>query len=147
MPRRPLLALVLIVVTAGCGNASHTTAVGLRIFDPAGHVKGEVRPTDVIRSSVRTSVDQGSAVLYFRLTSRGNQRIRALTRSLAHRGARLHRVQHFAIEVSGHIYNRPFVDYRMMPDGFDGESGIEIANVPPKKVRAIAFQIREGARG
>jgi hypothetical protein len=139
--------VVLVVVTAGCGSANHTTAAGLRIFDPAGHVKSEVSPTDVIRSSVRTSVDQGTAVLYVQLTRRGNQRIRRLTQGLAQRGAQLHRVQHFAIEVSGHIYSRPYIDYRMMPDGFDGEQGIEISGVPPKKVRAIAVEIREGARG
>ena len=146
MPRKPLLApFLVLVIAAGCGSANHTAA-GLRIYDPAGQVKGEVGPTDVVQSSVTASTDQaGTAVLAFALTRHGNERIRSLTRALAQRGARLHRNQHFAFEVSGHVYARPFIDYRATPDGIDGESGIEIPGLGRKVANRIAVQMREGA--
>jgi hypothetical protein len=136
------------VIPSGCGSGNPGPAAGLRIYDPSEHMAGEVGPTDVVRSSVRTSPDQpGTAVLFFQLTSRGKQRIHTLTRALARRGARLHRNQHFAFAVSGHVYARPFIDYRALPNGIDGEPGIEISGIPRKVAQRIAAEMRDGAAG
>jgi hypothetical protein len=146
-PNRTSLALLLVIgVSAGCSGSRTAPPIGLRIYDPAGRVKGQVTSTDVVRSSVRTSREPGgTAGIFFALTRRGKQRIHRLTRALAHRGARLHRIQQFAFEVRGHVYARPRIDYRAFPDGIDGAPGIEIPGLTPGAARRIAAQLREGA--
>jgi hypothetical protein len=111
----------------------------MRIYDPTGHVTGEVTEVDVIPSSVETW--RGTSV-NLELTARGRRRFLRLTRGLAHRGAKLHRVQHFAIEIGGRVYSRPFIDYRVWPDGLDATPGVELSNVPPKIARRLADELR-----
>jgi hypothetical protein len=80
------------------------------------------------------------------LTARGQRRFRQLTRGLAHRGANLHRAQHFAIAVRGRVYSRPLIDYRLTPDGLDATQGVTISNVPQRMVKRLADVLR-GTRG
>jgi len=149
--RSSLVVSVAVAITAaGCGGTHQQARLGLRIYDPTGHAKDEVTATEVIRSSVRTGREpggKGTAYLSFALTRRGNQEIRSLTRALAQRGARLHQPQHFAFEVSGHIYAHPYIDYRVTPDGVAGKGGMEIPGLSPKVARRIAGQLRAGAAG
>jgi preprotein translocase subunit SecD len=81
----------------------------------------------------------------FELTAHGQRTFLQLTRGLAHRGAKLHRVEHFAIAVRGRVYSRPSIDYRLTPDGLDTSPGVSIANVPPNVAKRLADALR-GAR-
>jgi hypothetical protein len=144
-----VVALAAALLT-GCGGTHDGSRAGLRIYDPSAHVKGQVTAGDVVPSSVRTGPESGGTAhtyfIYFGLTSRGRQRFHSLTRALARRGARLHRVQRFAFEVNGHVYGRPFIDYRLYPNGIDGSSGIEIPGVPPKSAKRVARELRDASR-
>jgi hypothetical protein len=79
--------------------------------------------------------------LHFRLTGQGATKFHALTRGLARRGARLRRNLAVAIEIDGRVRARPFVDYRLYPDGLDGSQGIEV-QLPRALARRFAKQIR-----
>jgi hypothetical protein len=116
-------SLALLATSAAWGR---TSQVALRIYDPSGQVKTEVTSADVVRSSVRASPGPGGAVLSFDLTKQGASKFHTLTRALARRGARLHRRQAFAVEIGGKVFSRPWIDYRVNPDGLPGDSGIEI---------------------
>jgi preprotein translocase subunit SecD len=131
----------------GCGGAHRSAApADLRIYDPTGHVRFEVTERDIVASSVKTWRGDGTTSINFELTRHGQRSFLALTRGLAHRGAMLHRVQHFAIAVRGRIYSRPFIDYRLTPDGLDATTGVSIANVRPRMAKQLADALR-GARG
>ncbi len=146
-----LLVSVGIAVLAGCGSSHRSATVkqrppGMRIYDPARHVAGEVTETDVIPSSVKTWRGEGATNITFELTAHGRRSFLRLTRGLAHRGAKLHRVQHFAIEIGGRVYSRPFIDYRLSPDGLEPTPGVEISNVPPKIAKRLANELRQARR-
>jgi hypothetical protein len=135
-----LSLLALVSLTACRDECSGDTACArtqrqaqFRIYDPTGRVAAQVLPSDIVASSVRSGPDGAKTnFVTFELTPRGKQHFHQLTAGLARRGAALHRVQHFALEVHGHVYARPYIDYRLSPDGFDGQGGVEIAGVPRK---------------
>ena len=144
-----MFALLLVVgLTAGCGGSGSRSAprTGLRIYDPAGLVKAQVTSPDVVRSSVLAETEPGgTAVVFLALWPRGNERFLRLTRALAHRGLRVHRIEPFAFEVNGHVYARPGVDYRDFPDGYSADAGTDIHGVPGDAAKDIVAQLREGA--
>jgi hypothetical protein len=140
-----LLAGVGGVVSAP-GSRTVVSDMGLRMYDPAGRIKWEVRTADIVRLSARaTRQPGGSVVLYFRLTKPGASKFHKLTRALAHRGAELRRAQRFALEVAGRVVSRPLIDYHAFPDGFDVErSGIQIEGMKLATAQRLARQIRQG---
>jgi preprotein translocase subunit SecD len=151
--RRSALFLLCVGVALlpACGGSRHAATTqrppaDLRIYDPAGHVPVEVTDRDVVASSVKTWRGAGTTNINFELTPRGQRRLLRLTRSLARRGATLHRVQHFAIAVRGRVYSRPYIDYRLTPDGVDAKTGLEIANLRPSEAKRVADALR-GAHG
>lgn len=165
----PLVVLVLLVAGLGeaCGasqgKSARSTRVNLtgtitvvlkknestsryelRVYDPTGRERTEITTADVVHSSVRVVRQSGrTASLFFYLTKTGAARFHILTRALARRGARLHRHQHFAVEVGGRVYVRPWVDYLTFPDGLPGDSGIEMDGVPLATARRLARLIRK----
>ena len=86
------------------------------MFDPTGAVRIELTSADIVPSSVQVNATPGAVTAQF--TTAGGRKFCALTRALARRGARLHRVQHFAVAVGGHVVSRPFIDFRAFPKGF-----------------------------
>lgn len=152
--RQALLLLLLLglPLLAGCGGDHRSATIdqareGIRIYDPSGRVAAEVTEADVISSSVKTWRGAGAGTnVNLELTAHGRRGFRRLTGGLAHRGAQLHRVQHFAIAVDDRVYSRPFIDYRISPDGLDATGGVEIANVPTKMAERLAAEIRRAGR-
>lgn len=144
------LLLTLLMATSGAAVAapsagSVASGVDLRIYDPLGQARWEVRTADVVRSSAYASRRPGgSAALYFRLTKYGALKFHRLTRALARRGVRLHRSQPFALKVDGRVYARPLVDYRAFPDGLDGRSGIQVEGLKLATAQRLAREIRRG---
>jgi hypothetical protein len=107
-------------------------------------VNTKVTRADVVLTSVRvTRQPGGQGALFLRLTRKGANRFRALTRALAQRGARLGREQQFAVRIGGRVRARPKVDYRASPDGLDGRNGLELLVVEVSVARALAKQIRD----
>jgi len=147
--RLALVALPVLTASLALSSVSpaldRTDQFGFRIYDPTGRVSTEVTGADLVRSSVR-AVHQpgGAATLYLRLTKAGAAKFHSLTRALARRGAQLHRHQSFAVEIGGHVYARPWVDYRADPDGMDGSSGLEMVSVPLAVAQRLAREIRGG---
>jgi hypothetical protein len=80
--------------------------------------------------------------VYFEMTKEGQSKFRGLTAALADRGAKTHRLESFAFEVSGRVYARPTVDYREFPRGLDAGSGLEFASLPWKTAKRVAAEIR-----
>jgi preprotein translocase subunit SecD len=133
---------------AACAAGKQGPQTRLRIYDPNGQAADVLTASDIVASSVRTGAEEGGVhtdFIAFELTPRGQKRFHRLTAGLAHRGASLHRLQHFAFEVNGRVYARPFIDYRISPDGFDASGGVEIAPIPPKVAKRLAAALRRGA--
>jgi hypothetical protein len=117
-----LVAFVVagVTIASAAASPSATSAVRLRIYDPAGQSKVVVTIADVVRSSIRaTRQPDGSGVVSFRLTGSGAGKFHRLTLALAQRGSRLHRSQHLAMQI-GAFMSKPLIDYRASPDGLDG---------------------------
>jgi hypothetical protein len=70
-----------------------------------------------------------------------------LTRLVAERGVREHRNQHFAVAFDGHVYARPYLDYRLYPKGLRGDSGLELANLPSSVAQKVVSEIRKAHKG
>jgi len=134
--------MIALVSVAGLASACGGSRLEMRIYDPSGNAKPEVATPDFIRRSARAIRFSGQSMLSLRLTDTGAKKFKNLTRILARRGARLHRMQAIAFEVDGHTYARAAIDYRLSPNGFDGSSGIEFSAVPPKVARRLAKKIR-----
>ena len=138
------MAIGAVLVAAGCHESDR---VALRIYDPTDQTPSEVTIRDVVSSSVRAARDPGGAgVLYFRLTDAGVRNCHALMRALARRGAREQRPQRFAIVVDGRVRSRPFVDYRVNPNGVDCGAGLELTGLQPDVARRLAKLLRASQR-
>jgi len=126
-----------VLLCAACGSSSQTE---FRIFDPSGRVRVQVTGADILDGSVEASKTAVSA----EFTNGGNAKFCALTRALARRGARLHRVQHFAIEVDRRVVSRPYIDYRAEPKGLCGPA-FEIDVESAAEAQRIAHVLRSGS--
>ena len=137
-----LLAIATLVVAASDALASGTQFT-LRVYDPTGLVKTEVTSADVVRSSFRAVLQPGgSAAVVGTLTRAGDSKFCSLTRALARRGARLRRPQHFAFEVAGRVYARPWVDYKAFPNGVCGSPAFEVVGMRLAVARTLVRLIR-----
>jgi hypothetical protein len=135
----PLAALSAVLATAACGNSDRPE---LRIYDPTGRAKEEVTIADVVPSSARASRQpDGSAALSFSFTREGASKFHRLTRSLARRGAEVHRPQRVAIEINGRRHTN-VVDYRAFPNGLDGSAGVQLAMLRLPDAQRLAADIR-----
>jgi hypothetical protein len=140
-----LLLLVMAVAAFSSTAVASPTQFRLRIFDPSGLVKTQVTNDDAVRSSVR-AVRQpaGSAMLVGNFTKAGATKFCSLTRALARRGSRLRSPQHFAFEVAGRIYTRPWIDYRAFPNGLCGSPGFQVGGMRLSVARSLVRLIRGG---
>ena len=107
-----LVVATVVVAVALLARGSGET--GVRIYDPAGGTKDEVRTADIVKSSVEVSGVSGIWLLGFQLTPAGAREFHRLTRSLAQRGAQAGHPQPYAFAVDGHVYARPTVDYHSL---------------------------------
>jgi preprotein translocase subunit SecD len=84
----------------------------------------------------------GNAAVFFRLTAEGASKFQTLTRALAHRGAKVHRNEHLAIQL-GDFVSRPNIDYRLSPNGLSPKQGIEVLGMTISHARRLAREIRQ----
>jgi preprotein translocase subunit SecD len=82
---------------------------------------------DVDRTTVRADIDPqtGRPTVLAELTPRGQKGFADLTRTLARRGAKLGKPQHFLIVIDRQVYAAPYIDYRVNPDGIPADNGIQ----------------------
>jgi preprotein translocase subunit SecD len=82
---------------------------------------------DLDRATVRADIDPqtGEPTVIAELTPGGQKRFQDLTLTLARRGAKLGRPQHFLIVIDGEVYAAPYIDYRFNPDGIPADNGIQ----------------------
>jgi hypothetical protein len=96
----------------------------LRIFDPTGHIHAQVTLSGIVRRQTAVTYvnyPRGTGRLLLVFNRAGRTDFCRLTQGLARRGARLHNHHEVnAFEVNGHIYLRPYVDYRYYPNGLCG---------------------------
>jgi preprotein translocase subunit SecD len=114
------LALAVLTVLATAGGAA--ASGGVRIYAIGVKSAPVVTSADIIRSSVQAYSTSGQSGVAFTFTEAGATKFLLLTRAVAHRGARLHRFTEFAIEVDGHVYSRPFINYHRNPNGLPSPS-------------------------
>ena len=138
------IAVALLAAFATAQAFGETTSVRLRLYDPSGRTRAEVGIRDVERASARAVRLPDGTALSFRLTSTGAAKCHRLTLSLAKRGARLHHFQRFAFAINGRVYARPFVDYRLFPEGLDCTTGLEFHGLRVADARRLVVLIRRG---
>jgi preprotein translocase subunit SecD len=82
---------------------------------------------DLDHTTVRAVIDpqNGKPTVIAQLTPDGRERFQGLTQTLARRGAKLGRPQHFLIVIDREVYAAPYIDYRFNPDGIPADSGIQ----------------------
>jgi hypothetical protein len=146
-----IVALACGAMTVACGSQNALQpppkTFELRIYDPANNAKAGLTVADVVRSSARAESGEtaGSGLLYFRFTRAGVLKFRRLTRELARRGSRVHRLQRLTIEINHRVYERPTVDYRVFPDGLDASQGLEIDRLTLSVASRLAQEIRNAS--
>ena len=100
---------------------------------------------DFDRRTIRAAVapETGEPVVYARFTPEGERRFADLTRTLAHRGAKLGTPQHLLLVVDRVVYAAPYIDYRRNPDGIPGDNGIQFSGLASlEETRKLAKALR-----
>jgi len=142
MSRAILATLVVVSLLTACGASND---LEFRIYDTRHQANIEILTSDLVRESAKVHKLPGNpATVYFKLTDQGQSKFRRLTRALAKRGARLHAFQQMAVEVNGKVYARPGIDYKVMPDGFTPDTGLEINVGDLATARRVAKEMRSG---
>jgi hypothetical protein len=146
--RSVALTALLGLVVAACGtqrpHEPRLQQPQLAIYDADRAVRVHVTMEDVVRSSARAEPGETamSGLLYFRLKREGILKLGRLTRALADRGKRTHRMQRFAVEIDHHVYARPAVDYRVYPMGLNASQGLQVSGLTFSAATRIAREIR-----
>jgi hypothetical protein len=139
-----LIAAAIVATSAltACGSAAD---LEFRMYDTTHQAPVEIHTADLIRNSVRVARIPGNPpAIYFKLTRQGESNFRSLTRVLAKRGARLHAIQHMAIEVNGKVYARAGVDWKLYPQGLNPDTGFEVGLRDLATARGLANELRGG---
>ena len=104
-----------------------------------------VRTADVRTARADLDPATGEPLVLVFLRAHGIAAFRALTRTLAARGARRASPQHAAIVVDGVLRSFPQIDYLRYPRGIDASSGLEIAGLALlREARQIAGTLAGG---
>jgi preprotein translocase subunit SecD len=110
-----LIAAGLLV---GCGT-SHRAS--LRISG-----EGDIGPV-LSRADLRSArADASQPVVLLELTPNGQRKFLALTTGVARAGRRRHHPVHVLISVNGKVISRPYIDYKLFPNGLPADNGIQI---------------------
>ena len=140
--RTILVTVAIASLLAACGASND---LDFQIYDTRHQANVEIRTSDLVRESAKASKVPGNPpAVYFKLTDQGQSKFRRLTRALAKRGARLHAFQQMAIEINGKVYARPGVDYKVMPDGFTPDTGLDFSVDDLTTARRLAKEMRGG---
>jgi hypothetical protein len=131
--KRPLICVAFALCALGLTAAASAQSGGmvtLRIYDPAGHIHTRVTLAGIARRETHVThlgnLPTGTLGIVF--TKAGRRGFCKLTRALAHRGARLHNHhESSAFAVNGHIYARPYIDYRVAPNGLCGVPALSVS--------------------
>jgi hypothetical protein len=100
----------------------------------------------------RPSVDPNTRtpVVTFGFTASGRRGFQQMTARLARRGSSVSGLgqtlnQHFAIVLDNRLISVPFIDYKIYPDGINGELGADISgNFTTQSARDLAVILRYG---
>jgi hypothetical protein len=126
----------------GLQRLKSVSVSGLYIYDARRLNSVVVTPSDVVRSSIHVARGSGHPALAGQFTRIGASKFCRLTLALAQRGRRLHRPQHFVVQVNGAVYARPYLDYRAFPSGLCGTPGFEVVGTDPALVAKLARKLR-----
>jgi hypothetical protein len=129
-------AFLALLLGVGC-RGGDDRSLQFRIYDPTGRSPIEVTTEDLEPGTA----EAGQGALYVQLTDRGRERFRALTRSIAREGARRQRAQTMTLEVDGEVVTRATIDYRVFPDGIDGDQGLEFQGMSLATAVELAHRI------
>ncbi len=111
-----------------------------------------VRNADIASARAQRDPATGDPIVAFDLDSHGQKMFSALTREVAHRGARtvlpgesMEAVQHIAIVLDDQIASVPFINFRETPDGIDGAAGVQIqGGLTPDRTHQLAAILNTG---
>jgi len=107
---------------------------------------------DIERAHAAVDPNTKEPIVALELTPEGEDAFTALTRAVARRGGEnavpasgLEAAQHFAIVVDDRIVSVPFIDFRQVPDGIDGATGMQISGgLTPETARQLAALLSAG---
>ncbi len=111
-----------------------------------------VRNADIASARAQRDPATGDPIVAFDLDAHGQKMFSALTREVAHRGARtvlpgesMEAVQHIAIVLDAQIASVPFINFRETPDGIDGAAGVQIqGGLTPDRTHQLAAILNTG---
>lgn len=92
----------------------------------------------------------GAADIEFGFTAAGRRAFEAVTAAVSRRGSLVSGLgetfnQHFAIALDNRLLTVPFIDYKVYPDGINGDNGADIAgSFTARRARTIATLLRYG---
>jgi hypothetical protein len=133
----------VVLATSACGGTDETQEVEFRIYDPTGKVDTQITTADIDRDSAGLlPLENVRAAVYVDFNDSGTSKFCRLTRSLAHRGRTLRKLQSFVVEISGRKRRRPTIDYEANPNGFCRAPGIQIDGLPLVEAHILVDAIR-----
>jgi preprotein translocase subunit SecD len=141
---RSLLLAVILIAATGCGG--HDTDKNWFLISGEAGIGPTMTIADVARDTAKVdTAPTGEPVVLLSFTAEGTAKFERLTRAVAHRGAKAGRPFHVLIEVDGRALTRPYIDYRLNPDGISGQSGIEITGFSSRgAAERLARRLRGG---
>jgi hypothetical protein len=133
----------VVLATSACGGTNETQELEFRLYDPKGKVGTQITTADIVRESAGLlPLENVRATVYVDFTDSGTSKFCRLTRSLAHRGRTLRKLQSFAVEIGGRVRKRPTIDYVANPNGFCAAPGFQIDDLPLVEAHILLEVIR-----
>jgi hypothetical protein len=103
--------------------------------------------TNADLASVQAGEDEqlGEPIVALRFTADGTNAFGRLTREIAHRGAAQEANQHLAFVVDDRLMSVPYIDYRIAPDGLEGQQRGQISgDLTPRDAQLLAAVLSTG---
>ena len=107
--------------------------------------------SDITNPQQSTDRGTGSPNITFGFTSRGKTEFQNLTAQITRRGSLVSGLgqslnQHFAVAVDDQLITVPFIDFKLYPDGINGNIGADISgSFTSTSARDLANELRFGA--
>jgi SecD/SecF fusion protein len=104
----------------------------------------------IVNPKPSTDPNTRTATVEFGFTAAGRRGFQALTKAISHRGTEVSGLgetlnQHFAIVLDNKLLTVPFIDYKLYPDGINGDNGADIAgNLTTRSAQDLAILLRYG---
>jgi SecD/SecF fusion protein len=110
-----------------------------------------LRGSDITNPQQSTDPNTGAPNVTFGFSSKGKHAFQNVTAQIAQRGSRVSGLgqslqQHFAVALDNQLVTVPYIDYKLYPDGINGDNGADISgNFSISSAQDLANELRLGA--